>query len=97
MYREKHMEKIIGVALPAALTKRYPTLCSQLWRNLDIVPLVLHHEHRTRKKEERGELATFMGWEKKPPDEQADSMARKCVRSVNKSPKSLTCRTLCLI
>lgn len=55
-------------------------LCSQLWFKLDIVPLVLRHVARARTAHDRGEVATFRGWERKALDEQADSMARKCIR-----------------
>lgn len=79
-YSAKYKEKLIGAGLPESFVLRCPGLCSQLWLQLDIVPLVLRHEARARTVHDRGELATFSGWERKPLDEQADSMARKCIR-----------------
>ncbi|OGM43803.1 putative heat shock trehalose synthase [Aspergillus bombycis] len=80
-YSEKHTEKITGLALPLSLADKYPSLCSQLWRELDILPLVLEHKERARTDSDQGELATFSSWNTKELDEQADSMARKCMRS----------------
>ncbi|KAE8355632.1 hypothetical protein BDV28DRAFT_162712 [Aspergillus coremiiformis] len=80
-YSEKYKEKIAGLALPLSLADKYPALCPQLWQKLDIVPLVLEHKDRARQDVDQGELATFLGWEKKGLDEQADSMVRKCLRS----------------
>ncbi|GIJ89488.1 hypothetical protein Asppvi_008430 [Aspergillus pseudoviridinutans] len=80
-YSAKHKEKFIGAGLPESLVLKCPGLCSQLWLKLDIVPLVLRHEARVRTAHDRGEMATFWGWERKALDEQADSMARKCIRS----------------
>ncbi|KAF7113924.1 hypothetical protein CNMCM5793_006107 [Aspergillus hiratsukae] len=80
-YSTKYKEKFIGAGLPESLVLKCPGLCSQLWLELDIVPLVLRHEPRARTAQDRGQVATFWGWERKTLDEQADSMARKCIRS----------------
>ncbi|KAH2186362.1 hypothetical protein KXW61_008431 [Aspergillus fumigatus] len=80
-YSAKYDEKFIGAGLPESLVLKCPGLCSQLWFKLDIVPLVLRHVARARTAHDRGEVATFRGWERKALDEQADSMARKCIRS----------------
>ncbi|BCS10530.1 heat shock trehalose synthase [Aspergillus luchuensis] len=80
-YREKHSEKIISAALHQSLVYRCPSLCSRLWSELDIVPLVLDHKDRERQHNDQGELTTFAGWHKKELDERADSMVRKCIRS----------------
>ncbi|KAE8402064.1 hypothetical protein BDV37DRAFT_273132 [Aspergillus pseudonomiae] len=69
------------LALPLSLADKYPSLCSQLWRELDILPLVLEHKERARRDSDLGELATFSSWGTKEFDEQADSMVRKCMRS----------------
>lgn len=58
-----------------------PTLCSRLWAELDIIPLVLPGLSLL------GRFASLAqaqprSWESKAIDEQAESMARKCVRSV---------------
>ena len=81
-YREKNTEKIISAALHQSLVYRCPSLCSRLWSELDIVPLVLEHKDRERRHDDQGELATFAGWNKKELDERADSMVRKCIRLV---------------
>ncbi|PWY95930.1 heat shock trehalose synthase [Aspergillus sclerotioniger CBS 115572] len=80
-YREKHGEKIISAALHESLVDICPSLCSRLWGELDIVPLVLDHKDRERQHYDQGELATFSGWHRKELDERADSMVRKCIRS----------------
>ncbi|KAB8245553.1 hypothetical protein BDV35DRAFT_381375 [Aspergillus flavus] len=80
-YSEKHKEKLIGLAMPLLLADKYPPLCPQLWRELDILPLVLEHKERARADADQGELATFASWNTKELDEQADSMVRKCLRS----------------
>lgn len=79
-YSAKCKEKFVGAGLPESLVLKCPGLCSQLWLKLDIVPLVLRYEARARTAHDRGEVATFWGWERKSPDEQADSMARMCIR-----------------
>ena len=81
-YSEKHKEKIVGLAMPLSLADKYPSLCPQLWRELDILPLVLEHKDRARADTDQGELATFSSWNTKELDEQADSMVRKCMRYV---------------
>ncbi|KAE8165723.1 hypothetical protein BDV40DRAFT_308648 [Aspergillus tamarii] len=80
-YGKKNRTKIVAVAVPQTLVNKWPSLCSHLWKDLDAVPLVLECKDRIREKDEPGELATFLGWERKELDEQADSMARKCLRS----------------
>ncbi|KAJ5684151.1 uncharacterized protein N7477_000496 [Penicillium maclennaniae] len=40
-YGEKHLEKIVGVAMPMHVAHHCPRLCSRLWAELDIIPLVL--------------------------------------------------------
>jgi len=74
------MEKIVGAAIPQALDRKIPNLCSRLWKELDILPLVLDEYNEPRQQSDRGSYATFLGWKEKHVDEQADSMARKCVR-----------------
>lgn len=72
-YETKHFCKIIGAGIPRELCKHTPTLASKLWLDLDIVPLTLSS---TR------EVVGIEGkvfWDDKSVDEQAESMARKCV------------------
>lgn len=79
-YGEKHLEKIVGVAMHRHVAATCPTLCSRLWAELDIIPLVLPGLSLL------GRFASLAqaqprSWESKTIDEQAESMARKCVRS----------------
>ncbi|EQL34284.1 hypothetical protein, variant [Blastomyces dermatitidis ATCC 26199] len=73
-YEREHLEKFIGIALPHELAERCPHLCPRLWGELDIVPLVLH-----------GKGVHSVGWinreywNTKTLDEQAESVARKCI------------------
>ena len=70
----EHLEKFVGIAMPVDLAMKCPHLCSRLWAELDIVPLVLH-----------GKGVHSVGWinrelwTDKTLDEQAESVARKCI------------------
>ncbi|KAL4785631.1 hypothetical protein BJX76DRAFT_323730 [Aspergillus varians] len=77
-----HLEKIIGLALAQQLADTCPTLCSRLWLDLDIIPLVLSENSKLELggDELRHEFHKSMDWELRTLDEQAESMARKCVR-----------------
>ncbi|EHL00958.1 putative Trehalose phosphorylase [Glarea lozoyensis 74030] len=66
------MSKYIGAGVPCDLLKKSPTLGSRLWLELDIVPISIEPEAKKGKKE-----TCF--WNVKFVDEQADSMARKCI------------------
>ncbi|RAL17482.1 putative heat shock trehalose synthase [Aspergillus homomorphus CBS 101889] len=80
-YGEKHREKFVAVGLPEGLVRMCPCLCSRLWRELDTLPLVPEYKSHTRQPDEAGDLSIFASWKRKTPDEQADSMARKCLRA----------------
>ncbi len=69
-YEHENFAKFIGTGLPTTLKYMSPSLCSRLWLELDIIPIVM------RPDEEHKE-ASF--WDVKRVDEQADSMARKCI------------------
>lgn len=69
-YEREHYVKMIGAGVSAIVTQLSPKLCSRLWLQVDVIPIVLHHYDST-------ERPSF--WEAKQVDEQADSMARKCV------------------
>lgn len=73
-YEQDNLVKFIGAGLPPALRLISPTLCSRLWLELDIVPLVLRPDGE-------GKESTF--WDVRSVDEQADSMARKCIMQVH--------------
>lgn len=74
-YEQTNFAKFIGAGLPTELLKQLPKLCSRLWLDLDIVPISIVPEvegHEMNSKER-----SF--WHAKCVDEQADSMARKCI------------------
>ncbi len=75
-YEHENLAKFVGAGLPLELLKKAPRLCSRLWLELDIVPISVIPEvegHDSGEPNERGY------WSAKCVDEQADSMARKCV------------------
>lgn len=69
-YEHENFSKFIGAGLPTTLKYMSPSLCSRLWLELDIIPIVM------RPDEEQKETSF---WDVKRVDEQADSMARKCI------------------
>ncbi|KAK6197196.1 hypothetical protein LQW54_010852 [Pestalotiopsis sp. IQ-011] len=69
-YEHEHYVKMVGAGVSAIVKDLSPKLCSRLWLEVDVIPVVLHHYDYT-------ERPSF--WEAKQVDEQADSMARKCV------------------
>ncbi|KAL4913709.1 hypothetical protein BDW62DRAFT_191938 [Aspergillus aurantiobrunneus] len=79
---DTHLEKIIGLAIPQQLTQTCPTIGSRLWLELDIIALVLSDSSRLDfgGEELRYEFQKSTDWELRTLDEQAESMARKCVR-----------------
>jgi hypothetical protein len=73
-FEHKKFVKFVGAGIPGNLTKLAPLLSSRLWAELDIVPISL------RSREEPGTGSKHDSfWDKKSVDEQADSMARKCI------------------
>jgi len=70
-YEHENFSKFIGAGLPTTVKYMSPTLCSRLWLELDIVPVVMRPDDETNKG------TSF--WDVKRVDEQADSMARKCI------------------
>ena len=73
--------KFIGAGIPYDLMKKSPKLCSRLWLELDVVPISIAPQlegHQMDTKE-----STF--WDSKLVDEQADSMARKCIMNFGPS------------
>ncbi|QRD92170.1 hypothetical protein F9C07_2224030 [Aspergillus flavus] len=74
-YQEKHCEKLIGLAMQAEFAEKCPELCSQLWLELDIIPIVL------RKAEEHVSWGLYeQEISYKSLDERAESIARKYIR-----------------
>ncbi|KAL1954844.1 hypothetical protein VTO42DRAFT_532 [Malbranchea cinnamomea] len=82
-YEIEHMEKFVGLAMSVDLEMRCPRLCSRIWAELDIVPLVLHGKGIHSVGWINREL-----WTVKTLDEQAESVARKCITffGPNKAP-----------
>ncbi|PNP74454.1 hypothetical protein FNYG_12210 [Fusarium nygamai] len=76
-YQHENFAKFIGAGLPATLGRVSKTLCSRLWLDLDIVPIVVLAEREVEDEEDRKSEKDF--WNVKCVDEQADSMVRKCV------------------
>ncbi|KAF2273844.1 trehalose synthase (Ccg-9) [Westerdykella ornata] len=72
-YRRKHLCKFLGAGLTTKLVRYSPKLPSMLWRELDIVPFVIHKErpsHVATKNRSAAHMTV---------DEEADSMARTCL------------------
>ncbi|KAJ4044709.1 hypothetical protein NW761_008377 [Fusarium oxysporum] len=76
-YQHEKFAKFIGAGLPATLARVSKTLCSRLWLDLDIVPIVVLDEREDDDEDGRKREKDF--WDLKRVDEQADSMVRKCV------------------
>lgn len=75
-YQEEHCQKFVGFAMSTELCERCPDLCSRLWAELDIIPIVL------RNSEEKVSLGVYEeNLSYKSLDEHAESIARKCIRS----------------
>lgn len=74
-YEHENLCKFVGAGLPVELLKRAPQLCSRLWLDLDIVPISIKPEVESHE----AEAGDPSFWATKCVDEQADSMARKCV------------------
>lgn len=74
-YQEKHCQKFVGLAMSTELCERCPELCSRLWAELDIIPIVL------RGPEEKVSFGLYEeNLSYKSLDEHAESIARKCIR-----------------
>lgn len=78
-YSETHCEKILGVAFARNLQSHIPGLCSHLWAELDILPILLDEESDT---DASPENVTRVHFDRKPLDEQAESLSRKCMRYI---------------
>ena len=74
--RRATLSKYIGVGLPLELVARMPQLCSRLWVELDMVPIGLATDKESTTKDSQ------KYWDRKSVEEQADSVARKCIMSV---------------
>ncbi|KAL6229500.1 hypothetical protein BDW75DRAFT_235169 [Aspergillus navahoensis] len=74
-YQESHIQKFIGLAMSSELAESCPDLCSRLWLELDIIPMVLSRAE---------ESVSWGSYDEALPlkslDERAESIARKCLR-----------------
>ncbi|KAL4800388.1 hypothetical protein BDV19DRAFT_69077 [Aspergillus venezuelensis] len=79
---DSHQEKMIGMAVPEKLATKCTKITSRMWLELDIIPLVLPDNPKLDGDAEalRYEFHNSKDWELRTLDEQAESMARKCVR-----------------
>jgi alpha,alpha-trehalose phosphorylase (configuration-retaining) len=80
-YEQKNAAKFVGAGVPYDLLKKCPKLCSRLWLELDVVPISIAPELEGLRMESKE--TTF--WDSKCVDEQADSMARKCIMNFGPS------------
>jgi len=71
-YEKEHLYKFVGAGISKNLVELSPQLPARLWADLDIVPLVFEMGM-----EYRAVLMNHLSI-----DEEADSMARKCLMSV---------------
>ncbi|KAI5300911.1 hypothetical protein KEM55_004016 [Ascosphaera atra] len=83
-YEVKHCEKFLGMALPKPLAEKCPTLCTRMWKELDIVPFVIKGSEGVH----NAYFSDNDGHEEHTIDELADSMSRRCISffDPNKQP-----------
>ncbi len=74
-YRKDHLCKLLGAGVTLDLHTKAPTLCSRLWAELDIVPIVLESTPLLPLKQAHTTRRINV-------DELADSAARKCLTYV---------------
>jgi len=74
-YRKDHLCKLLGAGITPELHHKAPNLCSRLWAELDIVPIVLPSAELLPGKRVRNQGRINV-------DELADSNARKCLSYV---------------
>lgn len=67
-YRKEHFCKLLGAGVTATLESAGPSLCSRLWSELDIVPVVFNDAAMLDQVSQAENV-----------DELADSVARKCL------------------
>lgn len=80
----------MGLAMPQHVAQACPDLCTRLWREMDVIPLVLPEEqHPKVGGQHLKEFPADVDWESRGIGEQAESMGRKCVRLVQSVINSL--------
>lgn len=80
-YERLHYCKFVGAGIPTSLDKALPSFSPRLWLELDIVPVALERRLNSQKPIKR-------------LDEEADSMARKCIMQVQDHLPSITLYTV---
>lgn len=75
-YEHGYLVKFIGAGLPQPLQDVSPTLSSRLWLELDIVPISIPVNLVYTN---GSQIRPAAYWDNKSIDEQADSMARRCI------------------
>lgn len=65
--------------MPMHVADHCPQLCSRLWAELDIIPLVLPESYLMDRYPAQAHI-TESAWDAIAIDEQAEGMSRKCVR-----------------
>lgn len=74
-YETKYMEKFLGIAFPKELTDRCPRLCPKIWKDLDVVPFILHDTGERSWGDLRQDNMDSFNL-----DEQSEAVARTCIR-----------------
>ncbi|KAK2759436.1 hypothetical protein FQN54_002914 [Arachnomyces sp. PD_36] len=82
-YETKYMEKFLGIVFPEELTNRCPRLCPKVWRELDIVPFVMHDSGDRSWADLRQDTMDEYNL-----DERSEAVARTCIRffAPNRNP-----------
>lgn len=81
-FTDEHSDKFMGLAMPQRVATLCPELCSRLWTELDVIPLVLPEERHLQERQSQRDLPTGVDVDSREIGEQAESMGRKCVRLV---------------
>ena len=74
-YERNVFGKFIGAGIPYRLMTLIPKISSRLWAELDAVPILVDPDFEGHEADIRDQAY----WNVKSVDEQADSMARKCI------------------
>lgn len=81
-FTDEHSDKFMGLAMPQRVAKLCPELCSRLWTELDVIPLVLPEDRRLLEQQSQRDLPSGVDVDSREIGEQAESMGRKCVRLI---------------
>lgn len=87
-YERSYLTKFIGVGFPSSIKEKCSSLPSRLWLELDVVPISIPVDISDRKYEKTTKNRSC--WHEKSLDEQASSMARKCITYASKKRQYIT-------